>query len=125
MDFMFEALDVYQRAVDLAEQLILLCRRFPRAEYAVGNQLRRAAVSVPCNIAEANGRAHAKDRKRFLIIARGSAFECVPLVDIAKRLRLLTPEEYRDFRAQLLRISKTLSALAKGEDRKLQERAGS
>lgn len=57
MSFMFEKLDVYQRAVDLAERVAVLTKTFPaQGHYHMVDQLRRASLSVSLNIAEGNGR---------------------------------------------------------------------
>jgi four helix bundle protein len=84
MSFMFENLEVYQRAVDLAERVTGITKGFPaQGHYNLVDQLRRAAVSISLNIAEGNGRWHVNDRKNFWWIARGSVFECVPLLELA------------------------------------------
>lgn len=91
MTFMFEKLEVYQRAVDLAEKITGLTESFPpKGHYHLVDQLRRASLSISLNIAEDNGRWHAKDRKNFFWIARGSIFECVPLVELCRREKLMT-----------------------------------
>jgi four helix bundle protein len=71
--FLFDKLVVYQKALDLAENIIALTDDFPKGSYYLADQLRRASVSISANIAEGNGRWHAGDRKSFFYIARGSA----------------------------------------------------
>ncbi len=80
MSFMFENLQVYQKAVDLAEEIINLTEKFPKGYYFLTDQLNRASLSVSANIAEGNGRFTKNDRRHFFIIARGSIQECVPLL---------------------------------------------
>ena len=61
MDFLFKDLIVWQKAMELTKMVYALIRRFPVEErYALGDQLRRAVVSIPSNIAEGNGRAESK-----------------------------------------------------------------
>jgi four helix bundle protein len=67
MAFAFEKLSVYQKAVDFADQL------------------NRASLSIGANIAQGNGRFTKADRRNFFTIARGSAQECVPLLEVARR----------------------------------------
>ena len=69
---MFEKLLVYQKAVDYADHISQLTQSFPRGLYYLTDQLNRAALSVPKNIAEGNGRFTKADRKKYFIIARGS-----------------------------------------------------
>lgn len=66
MGFMFEKLDVYRKGLILVNTVISITKKFPRGNYFLADQLRRAALSVPLNIAEGNGRWHKKDRKIFL-----------------------------------------------------------
>ncbi len=69
----YKELTVWQKSMDLVEEVYRLLKLLPREEqYALSDQLRRAAVSVPSNIAEGYGRHAAKDYLRFLNIARGS-----------------------------------------------------
>ncbi len=119
MSFMFEKLEVYQRAVDLAEKIDGLTETFAtRGNYRLVDQLRRASLSISLNIAEGNGRWHANDRKNFFRIARGSAFECVPVLELCKRKKLITQESYVALKAELEILSKMLSALIKGTDKR-------
>ena len=68
--------------------------------------------------AEGNGRWHTKDRKNFFWIARGSVFECVPLVELCRRQKLMSEEISAELKAELEVLSKMLTALVKGTDRR-------
>jgi four helix bundle protein len=81
MAFTFEKLFVYQKAVDFAETICALTESFPRGYGFLTDQLTRAALSIATNLAEGNGRFTQRDRRNFFGIARGSAQECVPLVE--------------------------------------------
>ena len=119
MAFMFEKLEVYQRAVCLSEKVTRLTEGFPpKGYYHLVDQLRRASLSICLNIAEGNGRWHPKDRKNFFWIARGSIFECVPLVELCRREGLITEENCAELRAELEVLAKMISALIKGMDRR-------
>ena len=121
MGFMFENLEVYKRSVDLAEKISGLTASFPARRHShLADQLRRASLSVSLNIAEGNGRWHAKERKNFFWIARGSVFECVPLLELCKREKLLTEEDHASLKAELEILAKMLSALIKGTEKREQ-----
>lgn len=121
MGFMFEKLEVYQRAVDLAEKIAALTDTFPaKGHHHLVDQLRKASLSISLNIAEGNGRWHAKERKNFFWIARGSIFECVPLLELCKREKLITEEICADLKAELEVLSKMLTALIKGAEKREQ-----
>ncbi|MCL5770288.1 MAG: four helix bundle protein [Planctomycetes bacterium] len=95
MPFMFENLQVYQKAVDFADQVAATAEAFPRGYYFLVDQVNRAALSIAANIAEGNGRFTIPDRKNFFMIARGSVQECVALMEIASRRKLITLENGR------------------------------
>ncbi len=114
MAFMFENLEVYQKAVDLAEQIISLTEQFPKGFYFLTDQLNRASLSISLNIAEGNGRFTKNDRKHFFIIARGSTQECIPLLEIAKRKQFITTQKVINLRDQLEIIAKMISGLING-----------
>ncbi len=120
MAFMFEKLDVYQKAVDLADQVAVLTERFPRGYGYLANQLNRAALSVAANLAEGNGRFTKPDRKNFFIIARGSVQECVPLLEVARRRNLLEDCRHAALRDDLETIAKMISGLINGLDKRRQ-----
>jgi four helix bundle protein len=117
MGFLFEKLEVYQRAVNLAERVAIITKSFSaQGHYHLVDQLRRASRSISLNIAEGNGRWHVKDRKNFWWISRGSVFECVPLLELCKRERLINEDTWSDLKAELEVLSKMLTALIKGAD---------
>ena len=81
---MFRNLIVWQKAMELVKAVYALTRKFPPDErYALTDQLRRAVVSIPSNIAEGNGRSSNADYGHFLSIARGSLYETMTQLQIA------------------------------------------
>jgi four helix bundle protein len=86
----YSDLIVWQKAVDLSVQVYEYTEPFPQREmFGLSNQMRRAAVSVPSNIAEGQGRSTTKDFLAFLAVARGSLQELETQITIAHRLILL------------------------------------
>ncbi|MBS0265608.1 MAG: four helix bundle protein [Planctomycetes bacterium] len=116
MAFAFEKLVVYQKSVDFADQVCETTEQFPRGYGFLVDQLNRAALSIAANIAEGNGRFTAPDRKNFFGIARGSVQECVPLLELAHRRKLLTPEAHTQLKSRLEEIARMLSGLITGVD---------
>lgn len=114
MTFMFEKLEVYQKAVSFADEIAALCESFPRSYGFLADQLNRAALSIATNIAEGNGRFTKPDRRNFFLIARGSAQECVPLLEVAHRRGLVGSNSHEAFRSELEAIGKMLNGLIKG-----------
>ncbi len=81
-----ERLGVYQIASEVATQVLRQIRTFPCPErFGLGDQLGRAAVSVPANLAEACGRGTVPEFRRFLLYARGSAREVIALLRVARQ----------------------------------------
>jgi four helix bundle protein len=116
MAFMFEDPGVYRKSVDFVDQVTDLTKGFPRGYYFLTDQLNRASLSIATNIAEGNGRFTKKDRKNFFIISCGSARECIPLMEIARRKGLIEESAVSDFRNPLEVIAKMISGLIKGLD---------
>lgn len=114
MTFMFENLAVYQKALDFSEQILTLTESFPRGYYFLTDQLNRTSLSVATNLAEGNGRFTKSDRRNFFIIARGSAQECVPLLELARRKGLLQEQLHGNLREQVEIIAKMISGLING-----------
>lgn len=112
--FGFENLAAYQRAMDFVDHVYELLKKFPREEqYALCDQLRRAAVSVPSNMAEGLSRFSTKEENRFLEISYGSLMECYCQLNIAYRRSYITAEDLALIRDEIVNISRPLSGLRK------------
>jgi four helix bundle protein len=118
MAFMFEKLEVYQKAVSFADQIAALTQTFPRGFYFLTDQLNRAALSIATNLAEGNGRFTRPDRKNFFTIARGSAQECVPLLEVARGRALIDESTHASLRPELEAIAKMTSGLINGLEKR-------
>jgi four helix bundle protein len=87
----YKQLIAWRKAMDLVTEIYRVTRNFPRDEmYSLTSQLRRAAVSIPSNIAEGQARYSRREFYRFLTIARGSLAEIETQITIAKSLEYLT-----------------------------------
>lgn len=92
--FYFKKLDVYNYSKELVKYIYLLLKKFPKEEeYALCNQLRRALISVPSNIAEGFGRASSKEKIHFIDIAYGSLMEVECQIEISAELGYVSYEE--------------------------------
>ncbi|GMU26355.1 MAG: four helix bundle protein [Planctomycetia bacterium] len=118
MAFAFEKLIVYQRSVDFADQVSTATEAFPRGYGFLADQLNRASLSIAANLAEGNGRFTKPDRRNFFGIARGSVQECVPLLELARRRSLITPERHMKMKNDLEEIAKMLSGLINGLEKR-------
>jgi four helix bundle protein len=118
MAFLFEKLEVYQAAVDFADAIAALTEGFPRGCRYLADQLNRASLSIATNLAEGDGRFTKADRKHVFGIARGSTQECVPLLELASRRRLLEPDRHAALREALEQIARMISGLIKGLDKR-------
>lgn len=79
-----EDLDAYKAAIAFLALAARILERYPRGYGAIADQLKRASLSIPLNIAEGYGKRSAEDRSRFYDIARGSAHECGALLDASQ-----------------------------------------
>ncbi|HUL03994.1 MAG TPA: four helix bundle protein [Gemmatimonadales bacterium] len=110
----YRDLVVWQQAMALVVDMYRLSERFPREEkYGLVQQLRRAAVSVPSNIAEGHGRDHLGDYLRHLSIANGSLMELETQVQIAATLRYVQKDAAARVLERAARIGKLLSGLTR------------
>ena len=110
----FKDLIVWKEAMNLVEMVYLLTKNFPKEEiYGLTTQTRRAAVSIPANIAEGNGRRSRKEYLQFLSVANGSLTELETHILIAERLNLLPKEKAEQVHTQLQSVGRLLSALRK------------
>lgn len=117
----YQDLIAWQKAMDLVMAVYATTNGFPREEiYGLRGQMRKAAVSIPSNIAEGEGRRTAKEFRRFLSITHGSLREVEPQTLIAERLGYISSES----RSEILRVPAEVSRLITGLSNKLMDRSG-
>ena len=108
----YKELIVWQKAMDLVVSIYRLTGGFPKDElYSLTNQMRRAAVSIPSNIAEGRCRSTRKDFLQFLRIANGSGSELETQLEIAKRLSFGDKSEYNKIEQQLSEVMRMLNSM--------------
>jgi four helix bundle protein len=98
-----EKLDVYQCALRFAALAFQILQKIPRGHSELTDQLRRATISIPLNIAEGAGKPTDKDRSRFHAIARASAMECGAILDIMHLQALAEPQTLTEAKSLLVR----------------------
>jgi len=90
----FRDLRVWQAGMELVEEVYRLTRPFPKQEtYGLANQLQRAAISIPSNIAEGHARQHLREYIQHLSVAQASLAEVETQLEIAARLGYLSPDD--------------------------------
>ena len=98
----YKNLDAWKISMQLVKEVYLLTKKFPKEElYALTSQTKRAAVSVPANIAEGLGRQYKKDTLQFLHISLGSLYELETLLNIAVMVEIITEEEFNSITPSL------------------------
>jgi four helix bundle protein len=108
----FRDLKVWQRAIDLVEDVYLLTKAFPTDErFGLSAQLRRAVVSIPSNIGEGARRKRRKAFLHHLDIALGSQAEVEVQIEIAKRLQFIPEADYARLQRHIEEIGKMLNGL--------------
>lgn len=108
----FRKLDAYIYAKDIVKQIYALVKKFPKEEqYALCDQLRRAVISIPSNIAEGSGRTTPKDQAHFYTIAYGSLMEVLAQLDVACELEYITGTEFETLELLIDKEAKILSGL--------------
>lgn len=111
-NYSFFNLRVYKEAKILVREVYVLLEKFPKTEsYALGDQLRRAVVSVPSNIAEGSGRFSIKEKIHFIEIAYGSLTETLCQLDIAHDIGYINDKEFTEEKERVDIIGKQLSGL--------------
>lgn len=110
----YRELEIWKRAIDLTVDVYALTQRFPEDEkFGLTSQIKRAAVSVPSNIAEGAGRNSNKEFNQFLGISTGSIFEVETQLILAERLNFLSSdqiEEVLNRSNELVRMTKSLKS---------------
>jgi four helix bundle protein len=105
-------LNVWQTAMKVAQMVYKLTNAFPADEkFGLVSQMRRAAISIPCNIAEGAARQGKKEFKNFLSMAQGSLSELDTQLELSVLLEYLSKENIEEIAGQLMRTDKMLTGL--------------
>lgn len=108
----YKELDVYKESKRLVTMVYALLKKFPKEEqYALCDQLRRAVISVPSNVAEGLGRYSAKEQVHFIEIAYGSLREVDCQLEIACDLNYISDDDIREVQSQITRTGALLSGV--------------
>jgi four helix bundle protein len=106
----YKELDVWKESMKLVEMVYGVTQKFPKEEmYCLCNQIRRAVISIPSNIAEGIGRNHVKDTVQFLFVARGSLYEIETQLFIAIQQKYIPFEESENIFSQIEICKKLLN----------------
>ena len=109
--FIFEKLEVYKKAIDFAVEVGEIISKIPYKFSRISSQFIGAAISISLNIAEGNGRGSSKEKINFYKIARSSSFECIPIIEICFKLKLIDKELSLKLKSEIVVISSMLSGL--------------
>jgi len=110
----YERLDVYQTAMRFLTLSVQIIDSWPSKGHApLVDQLRRAALSVPLNIAEASGKTTNADRTRYYAVARGSAMECAAVLEASAAVGITERKVAEQGRGELVRIVQMLTKMCR------------
>ena len=105
-------LQVWQKAMQLTEDIYSIVKQLPSTEtYALSSQMRRAAISIPSNIAEGNARGTDNEKIRFLSIAQGSRAELETQVELSYRIGYISQEQMWQLTESISEVGKMLNGL--------------
>lgn len=106
----FRDMPVWKEAMTVAEQVFAITDKLPRKEdYGFTSQVRRAALSISANVAEAFGRSHSLDKVKFYYIARGSVTETQSHLEYGRRVGYIDPKSAQDLDSRLAAIHNDLN----------------
>lgn len=110
----YRELKVWQKSIDLVVEIYRLTKLFPKEElYGIINQIRRAAVSIPSNIAEGYSRKHRQEYSQFIRVAFGSGAELETQLLIAIKLKFAASQEFQKSKELLAEVMRMLNNLNK------------
>ncbi len=109
----YRDLDVYRLAVQFLPIAAETASALPRKYAALGDQIRRASLSISLNIAEGSGKTSGPDQRRFYAMARGSAMECGAVIDACVALNMIGPDRATDANDLLLSVVRMLSKMCR------------
>lgn len=105
----FRNFPLWQKAYDLTNEVYDLTLQFPKEEkYVLTDQLRRASLSIPANIAESYGRFHKLDKVKFLYYSRGSLYETLNFLVFAERRNYISKQTLNNMELKIEEIQKNL-----------------
>lgn len=105
----FKELKVWQKGRNFVKDIYTLTKKFPKEElFVLTSQMRRAAISIPSNIAEGAGRGSDKDFSRFIDMATGSSYELESLIYVGSDLEYYSEEEMNLYLEKIQEIQKML-----------------
>jgi four helix bundle protein len=110
--FDFEKLTVYLKAKEFNKKVNTFLSAV-KLDRTANDQLRRAAFSIMLNIAEGSGRYSKRDKRNFFVVARGSVFECVAIMDYLKDIDVINHLQFNSFYSDLDELSRMLFAMIK------------
>jgi len=109
----YQDLDVWRLSINLVKEIYRVIEKFPSSElYVLSSQIRKAAVSIPSNIAEGQGRNSSREFRQYLAVSLGSLSELETQLIIAQEIRHLTAEELDPLLISIDTIRKMLRALS-------------
>jgi four helix bundle protein len=106
-------LDVYRCAIEFLAVTTRIRESLPRGNADIADQLRRASLSVPLNVAEGAGKTSTLEKRKHYAIARGSALECGAILDVCAVLRIVDPADIEPANALLARIVGMLTKMTR------------
>lgn len=115
----YKNLEAWKKAISLVKDIYLLVKTYPVEElYGLSSQTKRAAVSIPSNIAEGVGRNHDKDTIQFLYVSRGSLYELETLLNVAVLVEIISERKFEEMTPQIDECLKILNGLITYYERK-------
>jgi four helix bundle protein len=112
--FKFERLEVWHKSIALYEEIALISQSIhQRDQYSLGEQIRRASLSISTNIAEGTGRASQKESRFFYNVAKGSVYEVVSLLHVCKKQGYVRDEQFQKLYFQCDEIARMITGLMK------------
>uniref|UniRef100_A0A7V0Z5N7 Four helix bundle protein n=1 Tax=candidate division WOR-3 bacterium TaxID=2052148 RepID=A0A7V0Z5N7_UNCW3 len=110
--FDFEKLEVYQVAMDFADEVFEITSKLPwKYQSSLGDNFRRSALSIVSNIAEGSGKISNREKKHYYKIALTSDRECIPMITLLKRRKIISEQAHWHLREICIRISSMLIKL--------------
>ena len=108
----YKRLEAWKKSMELVKEIYLVTKYYPKEElYGLTSQTKRAAISIPSNVAEGAGRNYKKDSIQFLHISRGSLYELETLLNIAVMVEVLPDNKFQPLSDKINECMKLLNGL--------------